>query len=160
VTVREGVEIERKFLVGEAPEGFERCEASDIRQGYLAVADEGAEVRVRERDGDATLTVKRGEGMVHDEEEIEIGADEFRRLWRLTDGRRVEKRRHLVPHGDLTIEVDVYAGDLDGLVIAEVEFPSEDAAEEFEPPDWLGRELTGDPRFRTQRLAVDGKPAA
>ena len=92
------------------------------------------------------------------EEGVELDPDAFNRLWRLTEGRRLEKRRHLVPHGELTIEVDVYAGELTGLVLAEVEFPDEDAAGEFEPPAWLGRELTGDSRFASQRLAAEGKP--
>jgi CYTH domain-containing protein len=153
-----GIEIERKFLVTEPPPELERCEASDIRQGYVVIAEDGSEVRVRERRGEMTLTVKRGRGRVRAEEEIELDPDAFERLWRLTEGRRLEKRRHEVEHEDLTVEVDVYAGELEGLVLAEVEFPSEDAADEFEPPRWLGRELTGDPRFSSQRLALEGKP--
>src|SRR5215216_2863729 len=109
----QGIEIERKFLVSELPEGFDRCQASDIRQGYLAITDDGTEVRVRQRGGDATLTVKKGRGQVRTEEEVDLDVDEFARLWPLTEGRRVEKRRHLIPAGgDLTIEVDVYGGDL------------------------------------------------
>jgi CYTH domain-containing protein len=153
------VEIERKFLVPDLPAALERYDASDVRQGYLAVEDDGTEVRLRDRDGTATLTVKKGRGEVRSEEEIEIGSGDFDRLWPLTDGRRVEKRRHLIPAGgDLTIELDVYAGDLHGLATAEVEFGSEADSREFEPPDWFGRELTGDARFSNQRLAVDGIP--
>jgi adenylate cyclase len=54
------------------------------------------------------------------------------------------------------VEVDVYAGDLDGLVSAEVEFASEEAAAAFAPPAWLGREVTGDPRYANRALAVSG----
>jgi CYTH domain-containing protein len=154
-----GVEIERKFLVAEPPRGLDRCEASAIRQGYLAVGEDRTEVRLRERDAAATLTVKQGRGRRRAEEEIELDPDAFRRLWRLTEGCRLEKTRHLVPAApDLTIELDVYAGHLEGLMLAEIEFPSEAAADDFEPPPWLGRELTDDVRYSSQRLAVDGKP--
>ena len=115
-------------------------------------------MRVRERDGETTLTVKQGAGRVRAEEEIELDRQSFERLWPLTEGQRVEKCRHRVDHDDLTIEVDVYGGELEGLVIAEVEFANEDAADGFEPPTWLGRELTDDSRFSTQRLALEGKP--
>ena len=153
------MEIERKFLVPDLPADLDTYDASDVRQGYLAVEDDGTEVRVRDRDGAATLTVKKGRGGVRSEAEIEIGSGEFDRLWPLTDGRRVEKRRHLIPAGDgLTIELDVYSGALDGLVTAEVEFADEAASREFEPPGWFGRELTGDGRFSNQRLAIDGIP--
>lgn len=152
-----GLEIERKFLVRDRPRELERSVATQIRQGYLAIGED-SEVRVRERDGKMTLTVKRGDGRTRAEEEIELDADAFERLWPLTDGRRLVKRRHEVPYAGLTVEVDVYAGALDGLMLAEVEFPSEQAADEFEPPAWLGRELTDDARFSSHRLALEGKP--
>ena len=152
------VEIERKFLVAEVPDGLERSGASEIRQGYLAVDGE-AEVRVRRRDDAATLTVKRGAGRAREEAEIEIDAASFETLWPLTLGRRVEKTRHLVPtDGGLTIELDVYSGALRGLVVAEVEFDDDDQARAFAPPAWLGAEVTEDPRFKNQALARDGAP--
>lgn len=153
------MEIERKFLVADLPADLERYDSSAVRQGYLAVESDGTEVRVRDRDGAATLTVKKGRGVVRTEEEIDIGSDEFDRLWPLTDGRRVEKRRHLIPAAaGLTIELDVYAGHLESLATAEVECGSEADSRDFAPPDWFGRELTGDARFSNQRLAVDGIP--
>jgi adenylate cyclase len=123
------------------------------------VAADGTEVRVRRRDDSASLTVKSGRGRVRVEEEIAIDGDRFERLWPLTEGRRIEKTRYEIPAGDgLTIELDVYAGDLDGLLTAEVEFASEDAAEAFAAPDWLGPDVTDDARYKNQRLAVDGAP--
>jgi adenylate cyclase len=116
-------------------------------------------VRVRRRAGRAWLTVKSGAGRVRVEEEIEIEAERFERLWPLTEGRRIEKTRYELPaHDALVIEVDVYAGELEGLVTAEVEFPSEEAAEAFAAPDWLGADVTEDPRYKNQRLARDGAP--
>jgi len=153
------MEIERKFLVDAPPDGLDRHPASAIDQGYLAIEPGGVEVRVRRRDAKAVLTVKAGTGRTRAEEEIAIDADAFERLWPLTEGRRVEKVRHLIPAGDgLTIELDVYGGDLAGLVVAEVEFPDETAADAFAPPPWIGAEVTDDERYKNHRLAVDGRP--
>jgi adenylate cyclase len=123
-------EIERKFLVTALPAGLGEGDA--IAQGYLAIATDGVETRIRRRAGAATLTVKSGPAMVRVEEEIPIEPERFDALWPLTEGRRVEKVRHLVAlEGGLTAEVDVYAGPLDGLLTAEIEFPSETAARTF-----------------------------
>ena len=155
------VEIERKFLVAEPPPDLDRWPATRIEQGYIAIAGDGTEVRVRRRDHDAVLTVKGGGGRSRLEEEIEIDAERFARLWPLTEGRRLEKTRHLIPAGGgLNIELDVYSGALTGLSVAEVEFASEEEADAFEPPAWFGAEVTDDARFKNQRLASEGAPAS
>jgi adenylate cyclase len=152
------VEIERKFLVDEVPD-LEQRESVHIDQGYLALAaDGGAEVRLRRRGDDLLLTVKGGTGVVRVEEELPLERDAFESLWPLTEGRRVSKRRYLIPFGERTVELDLYEGGLGGLVTAEVEFDSEDQAERFEPPEWLGREVTGDQRYLNERLAISGVP--
>ena len=154
-----GFEIERKFVAGAPPDGLERRPAERVEQGYLAIAPDGVEVRVRRRGERTTLTVKSGPAHVRVEEEIPIEPELFERLWPLTEGRRIEKTRHLVPLGDgLVAEVDVYAGALDGLVTAEIEFPSLDASAAFAPPAWLGEEVTGDARYANQGLALNGRP--
>jgi adenylate cyclase len=79
-------------------------------------------------------------------------------LWPLTEGRRVAKRRYEVPHEGLTIEIDVFEGPLSGIVTAEVEFDSEQASAAFEPPVWLGEEVTGDPKYANESLATRGAP--
>jgi adenylate cyclase len=153
------IEIERKFLVAEPPEGLDRWPSTPIEQGYLAIAGDGTEVRVRRRAGAATLTVKSGASRTRVEEELEIEPARFERLWPLTEGRRIEKTRYEIDGGSgLTIELDVYAGALEGLVVAEVEFDSEEAADAFAAPEWLGREVTDDARYKNQRLACDGAP--
>jgi adenylate cyclase len=156
----EGIEIERKFLVTALPDDLDRHPSSALRQGYVAIEPQGgAEVRVRDSDGSAVLTVKRGSGLTRSEQEIPISTDAFERLWPLTEGRRIEKRRHLVPVADGRVaELDVYGGALEGLLTAEIEFPTEAAAAAFEPPAWLGADVTADERFRNQRLALDGVP--
>jgi adenylate cyclase len=151
------MEVERKFLVAEPPD-LEGADADEIEQGYLAIGADG-EVRLRRRGEQLILTAKRGSGLARDEAEVELERDAFDELWPLTEGRRLHKRRHVLPHGDLEFEVDVYEADLEGLVVAEIEFPSEEAAREFEPPDWIGEEVTGDERYLNETLASRGRPS-
>jgi adenylate cyclase len=153
-------EIERKFLVtGELPDDLDQHPSDEISQGYVAIADDGTEVRVRARAGDYTLTVKSGPSLTRVEEEIEIDQRRFESLWPLTAGRRIEKRRYLIPAGDqLSIELDVYGGELDGLVTAEIEFDSAEQADAFEPPPWIGSDVTGDGSYSNQSLAARGRP--
>jgi CYTH domain-containing protein len=154
-----GDEIERKFLVHGPPVSLDRERCEPITQGYLAV-DDDVEVRVRRRGSKFAITIKQGEGRSRLEEELEIDADRFERLWRLTEGRRIAKTRHVVPApGGAEIEVDVYADELDGLITAEVEFSSEASAEAFEPPSWFGPEVTDDERYKNRSLARDGLPS-
>jgi adenylate cyclase len=154
------VEIERKFLIDEAPD-LSECESVHIDQGYLALADAGgAEVRLRRKGDDLLLTIKGGTGEVRVEEELELDPETFESLWPLTEGRRVSKTRHLIPLGEVTVELDLYEGALDGLATAEVEFESTEEADRFEPTDWLGEEVTGDERYLNERLATAGAPAA
>ena len=153
------IEIERKFLVAEPPSDLERWPSTEIEQGYLVITEDGPEVRVRRRHGRSWLTVKSGAGRVRVEEEIEIEPERFDRLWPLTEGLRIEKTRYEIPaENGLVIEIDVYNGDLDGLVTAEVEFGSEEAADAYAAPDWLGPDITEDVRYKNQRLARDGAP--
>jgi adenylate cyclase len=152
------MEIERKFLLAARPPDLDANPKRAIEQGYLAVGDDGVEVRVRNRAGECTLTVKSGPGLVRVEEEIPIDAARFNSLWPLTAGRRIAKTRFLVPlDGGPTAEVDDYGDPLTGLLTAEIEFPSEAASAAFVPPDWLGREVTGDARYANRSLALTGK---
>lgn len=148
-------EIERKYLLAAKPDDLPP--GSSIRQGYLAV-DGPTEVRVREADGRCTLTVKGGHGLERAEVELAIDAEAFAGLWPLTQGRQLDKTRHLVAIGEQTAEVDVYRGALDGLVVAEVEFASLAEADAFEPPAWLGRDVTGERGWSNAALAADGRP--
>jgi CYTH domain-containing protein len=102
--------------------------------------------------------VKRGSGEIRTEEEIALGAEQFEALWPLTEGRRVEKVRYLVPSAMGEIEVDVFEGELAGMITVEMEFDSEAQSETFDPPEWLGREVTGDDRYANETLAVNGLP--
>jgi CYTH domain-containing protein len=149
------VEIERKFLVERVPDDLGGT-ARRIDQGYVAL-DEGAEVRVRRIGDELWLTVKGTGGLSRVEEEVRLSREQFESLWPLTEGRRIEKTRHTLPGG---VEVDVYDGSLTGLVVAEIEFASEEESAAFVPPDWFGAEVTDDPRYKNRALAVGGRPPA
>lgn len=151
-------EIERKFLLEEPPAWLEDHERVEIEQGYLAIGED-AEVRLRRAGAECTLTVKRGAGGDREEFEVALEPAQLEALWEACAGRRLRKRRYLVPlDGALRAEVDVYAGALEGLRVVEVEFASAESAAAFAAPAWFGRELTGEPRFANQALAVAGLP--
>jgi len=153
-------EIERKFLVPDIPRPDPAGAGGRLRQGYLAV-DGPVEVRLRLDDGGARLTVKAGAGLHRSEVEVPLGEADAAQLWPLTEGRRVEKVRHLVAlDAGQVAEVDVYEGDLDGLCTVEVEFPTTDAADAFVPPTWFGAELTGRPGWSNAALASHGRPVS
>jgi CYTH domain-containing protein len=143
-------EIERKFLVsGEswkaAPPG------TTYRQGYLSSHPERS-VRVRSDGKKATLTIKGlTRGATRDEFEYEIPpADADVLLDQLCERPLIEKTRYLVPFGGRTWEIDVFGGDNQGLVVAEVELPSED--QPLTLPPWAAREVTHDPRYFNANL--------
>ena len=146
-------EIERKFLVAQRPAGWQRRPSTSIAQGYLRLATQGLEIRLRQRARKSFLTIKGGYGLNRLEVEIEIPEAKFRALWSLTAGARISKRRYLIPFRGHTIEMDVYEGPHRGLVTADVEFTSERASRAFVPPPWLGREITGQRRYGNQVLA-------
>lgn len=147
-----GLEIERKFLVrkGDAFKGV-AFSCSHIRQGYIPC--EGATVRIRTRDEKAFLTIKGRSmdgGLSRYEFEKEISSDEANHLLLLCRGGMIDKHRYLVKSGRHTFEIDEFHGDNDGLVLAEIELS--DADEEYEKPDFIGSEVTGDRRFYNSHL--------
>jgi CYTH domain-containing protein len=146
-------EIERKFLVRQLPPDLTKYRSHEITQGYLVSLDDGLQVRLRKSGEKYTLTFKRGAGPVREEREIELAADQFEALWPATEGKRLVKTRSEIPLGALVVEIDVYHGRHEGLVVAEVEFDEVETAKNFQPPDWLGDDVTGDPRYSNQLLA-------
>jgi adenylate cyclase len=152
------MEIERKFLVAEKPD-LEAAGSVRIEQGYLALDQHsGVEVRLRRKGEELLLTIKAGASRSRTEVEISLESAHCETLWPLTEGRRLSKTRHQIPLGELEVELDVYEGSLAGLMIAEVEFPDEAAADSFEKPDWLGEEVTGEQAYLNQTLATEGIP--
>jgi CYTH domain-containing protein len=158
----DGLEVERKWLVAMPVPAVVLAAATSserIDQGYLTIGADGTETRLRRRAGDHVLSVKSGRGLVRAETSIELSAAQFAALWPATATARVQKTRHLIPGPDeTTIELDVYGGELDGLVVAEVEFDDAAGAGRFTAPGWFGAEVTDDPRYKNQSLAVRGRP--
>jgi adenylate cyclase len=157
-TVKGPIEVERKFLVRSLPPDLNLYEHQTIRQGYLVIGDDGSEARVRDRAGDFTMTVKSKGTLSRGEWETKIDEDQFETLWPATNGKRVEKTRFTIPYGDVEIELDIYDGDLMGLVSAEVEFPDEASANSFEVPEWFALDVTEKKGFKNQNLALHGLP--
>ena len=144
-----GTEIERKFLVkndrwrGKGP-------ATDYRQGYLT-SDPRRTVRVRIAGDRAWLTIKsKPVGAVRSEFEYEIPPADAEQLLTLCDEPLIEKTRHRIDHHGRLWEVDEFHGANAGLVVVECELEHEDEA--IDPPDWLGREVTGDERYYNASL--------
>lgn len=125
-----------------------------IRVNTLVAHEAHASVRVRLSDEGAWLTLKSGRaGIVRDEFEYEISRiDAEDMLDRLCVGPVIEKTRYRVLHGGKIWEVDVFAGRAEGLVLAEIELAATD--EPFDLPDWAGKEVTDDPRFRNSAIAL------
>ena len=153
-----GTEIERKFLLSELPPPLAFARRKAILQGYVAL-DGDTEVRVRRTPSGSTLTIKHGSGEVRLEEELVLDPRQADALWELTDGRRLQKTRRELRAGGVVVSVDEYAGALDGLIVAEVEFEDELAARSFEVPPWFGREVTGQRAYANRSLSEHGLPA-
>jgi adenylate cyclase len=148
------LEIERKFLV--VGDGWRpAARVRHIEQGYLSGAGP-VSVRVRLQDGVGTLTVKGDrDGIARDEFEYEIPASDAVDMLRLCVLPPIVKKRHELVHGGKLWQVDVFEGRLTGLVLAEIELAEE--TEAFARPGWLGREVTGDRRYRNSALVEGGE---
>lgn len=160
-------EVERKYLVDpeNIPIDLESCQRAELKQGYLAISADGSETRIRSF-GDGKrfeLTVKSSGTVIRDEQNIKITKEMFNTLWPLTSGARVEKTRYYIPlvdeHGrEYTAELDTYKGHLEGLATIEVEFGGREAdasvrADTFKPPEWFGKDVSGDKRYKNRSLA-------
>ena len=114
-----------------------------MEQRYLSV---DPVLRIRKADDKHIFTYKSGMGMIRQEEEFEISAEDYAKLCEKTIGHPVAKNRYVMELPDRHhAEIDVYHGRLDGLLVVETEFGSEEEANAFEPPVWFGTEVTDDP---------------
>jgi CYTH domain-containing protein len=141
-------EIERKFLVKEGTWRNEK--GTEYRQGYLNSAKERI-VRVRTIDDKGYLTIKGiTVGASRTEFEYQIPRQDADQLLDLCEKPLIEKIRYQVVEGDFVWEIDEFLEENKGLIVAEVELESED--QEFPKPDWVGKEVTGDPRYFNSNL--------
>jgi CYTH domain-containing protein len=148
-------EIERKFLLKRLPPGLSKFPHDTIEQGYLAAGRGGLQVRLRKKGSVLSLAYKQGTGGEREEREIRLSLEQFNALWPATAGRRLTKIRYDVSWKTHTIEIDIYRGRHKGLVVAEVEFDNRRSCAAFVPPDWIGRDVTGKPKYSNVVLAHD-----
>ena len=161
-----GIEIERKFLIekiSDVPLDLSKYRYKELEQGYICTAPV---IRVRRSDDDYFLTVK-GQGMLSREEhELPLSPEAYQSLIKKADGIIIKKRRYLIPlsdamysvplldeHSALTLELDIFSGAHDGLIIAEIEFTSESTARLFAPPEWLSHDVTYDTKYHNSELS-------
>ena len=141
-------EIERKFLVKDSWQP--QAAGITIAQGYLSTVPERT-VRVRIKGDKGYLTIKgKNQGISRAEFEYEIPLADAEELLKLAEQPILSKVRYLEQHGNRLWEIDVFAGENQGLVVAEVELPDEGA--DFSRPVWLGQEVSGDVRYYNANL--------
>ncbi len=138
------VENELTFLIKKIPENLEKQRRSEIKQGYFS--DFPSPLRIRsENDQVFTLTKKvkinDNDCSRYNETNLPIKKEEFFLLWKVCP-KKLAKKRYFYPLGDLTAEVDVFQGKLEGFAMVEVEFPNEESRSRFTPPDWFGEDIT------------------
>ena len=145
------MEIERKFLIPQLPVNLDSYAFHLIEQGYLCT---DPVVRIRRQDDDYILTYK-GKGMMCREEyNLPLNKEAYEHLKQKIDGNLISKKRYLIPTDhDLTIELDVFFAPFETFCLAEVEFPTEEAANTFVPPDWFGKDVTMDGHYHNSYLS-------
>ena len=148
------MEIERKFKPSSLPADLDSYPVRIIEQGYLST---DPVLRVR-RDGDEYYLTYKGAGLLSREEyNLPLTEDFYRHLLEKADGTVIRKRRVVIPLEGGTekrsIELDLFDAPFEGLIIAEVEFGSEEEAKAFTPPAWFGEEVTYDPRYHNSWLS-------
>jgi adenylate cyclase len=157
-----GMEIERKFLVVN-DSWLPLVQAATLFQQKCLLRDaSGSTARVRLRDGKAIVTLKgppSKDNLSRSEFEWEVPLDQGTEMLQAFPGPGITKTRHKVPYTGVLFEVDRFHGHNSGLVVAEVEFPSREAAEAFTNlPSWLGAEVTTDKRYSNALLEINPWP--
>lgn len=156
------MEIERKFLIKKLPDLY-KYSFHLIEQAYLCVAPV---VRVRREDDIFYLTYKGGGMMMRREENLPLTKESYLHLLEKADGIIITKKRYLIPLENpkslnpnfsfdkpLLIELDVFFGIYEGIIVAEVEFESKEAAISFAPPEWFGEDVTHDGRYHNSSMS-------
>lgn len=145
------MEIERKYLVKNIPENLKDYPCRVMEQGYLNIAPV---IRIRKDNDNFELTYKSKGLMVREEYNLPLTKEAYEHLLLKIDGRLIKKRRYMIPlERNLTVELDVFEGELAPLILAEVEFPDEDSALSFTPPDWFGEDVTFSGKYHNSHLS-------
>ena len=145
------MEIERKYLIDQIPVNLNDYTCLLIEQGYL---NTNPVVRVRRQNDDFYLTYKSSGLMAREEYNLPLNAEAYSHLIQKADGIIIRKRRYLIPlTKKLTIELDVFEGAYEGLILAEVEFESVEDADAFTPPQWFGEDVTFSTKYHNSTLS-------
>ncbi len=154
------MEIERKFLVdlNKNPYDLATAKYHHIEQAYLCTAPV---VRIRKEDDNYYLTYKSKGNysgdkwmLAHEEYNLPLTKESYEHLRTKADGNIITKKRYLLPlEESLCIELDVFEGKFDGLVLAEIEFPDIETAEKYPMPDWFTKDVTYDTKYHNSTMS-------
>lgn len=146
------MEIERKYLVLHLPGPLESYPCRILEQGYLNTSPV---VRIRRDNDRYELTYKSAGLMSRQEYNLPLDDKSYEHLLTKIDGRLIKKKRYMIPLSSaLTAELDIFEGDLAPLMLVEVEFDSEDAANSFSLPDWFGEDVTFSGKYHNSYLST------
>lgn len=150
------MEIERKYLIHQLPEGLNLHPHYKIEQAYLCTEPV---VRIRRQGDDYFLTYKSKGFMVREEYNLPLTKEAYEHLRPKVDGILISKTRYVLPlEGGLNIELDVFDAPYETLRLAEVEFPDEETANQFVPPSWFGEDVTFSTEYQNSTLSKGLKP--
>ncbi|MBQ8982762.1 MAG: CYTH domain-containing protein [Lachnospiraceae bacterium] len=154
------MEIERKFLIKELPytsSELQHFPHDVITQGYLCTSPV---LRIRQKNQDYIFTYKSAGLMTREEIEAPLTKESFKQLLTKCDGSIIQKTRYKIPESQtgksdkqLTIELDLFHGELEGLMLAEVEFRSEEEAVKYQAPEWFYLEVTHSNTFHNSTIS-------
>jgi CYTH domain-containing protein len=154
------MEIERKYAIRQLPGDLSQYQCKNIEQGYLC---HNPILRIRKSNEEYIFTYKSKIGIdaytkegaiVNNEVELPLTKEAYLTLKEKTEGNIIRKKRYLIPiHSGLTAELDIFEGQLYGLIFAEVEFPDANTADTFLAPEWFGKDLSEDKRFSNYSLS-------
>lgn len=151
------LEIERKFLIKREnlPENLEQYPSRAIEQGYLCTEPV---VRIRKSNDNYYLTYKSKGLLAREEYNLPLTKEAYEHLKPKADGIVISKVRYVIPEKDgLSIELDVFKAPYEGLLLAEVEFPNEEAAHAYQPPKWFGEDVTYSTEYHNSTLSKGEK---
>lgn len=155
------MEIEKKFKVKQLPDNLEQYDKKVIEQGYLCT---NPIVRIRRSNEDYILTYKSKFGLednqnkdtcICNEVEVPLNESGYEHLKKKVDNHVISKERYIIPLSmGLKAELDIFQEQLQGLCFVEVEFPDEESAHQFKPPEWFGEDVSADRRYKNNYLAT------
>jgi CYTH domain-containing protein len=124
-----------------------------VENGYLSVEKDGPEIFIRRQGTSGVLCVRTDSGLQHAQTEVALSPEQLAVLWPLSEGRRACKVSHQLQLDNIPVTLDLYQGRLNWLRIAEAVFKGRGAAEAFEVPPWMYREITDIAAYRNSNLS-------